>query len=114
MLISYTGRVTMITLCGAVLSVALINGVPELLPDASPGQVAALRWEILAIVAGLIFLTGWKTNRTKVMRKGIDGRPVKGVPNTIFFVPLQYWAFFYLALIGAAIVTWTRQERIGH
>lgn len=102
----------MVTLIAAVLSVALINGLPAIFHGAGAGLIAVLRWMFLAAFGALIFFVGWKTNQKKVMRDGFNGNPVEGVPNTIFFLPLQYWAFFYLVLIGAAIVAWTHQEAI--
>lgn len=111
-MIIYTGWVTMVTLIGAVLSVALVNGLPTLLPGSGPGLISALRWLLLIVFGAVIFLVGWKTNQKKVMRVGFRGNPVAGVPNTIFFIPLQYWAFFYLLLIGTAIIAWTDQESL--
>lgn len=109
-MIIYTGWVTAVTIICAVLSTALIHELADLMKGSSLSTIAALRWTLLIVVGIAIFIVGYLTNRKKVMRAGLKGQPVEGAPNTIFFVPLQYWAVLYLGLIGTAIVTWASQE----
>ncbi|MDF3059385.1 MAG: hypothetical protein K0R17_3600 [Rariglobus sp.] len=111
-MIFYTGWVTLVVIIGAVLSVALLNSLRFLGPEIAPGTIALLRWSLLFLFGAVIFVIGWLTNQKKVLRMGSSGKTVKGVPNTIFFVPLQYWAVFYWVLIGVAISRWTSVEAL--
>ena len=106
----------MVTLMGATLSVLLLHELPDMLEGAGTTAISALRWLTLLVVSAAIFFVGWKTNQKKVMRAGfgMSGVPKESSPNTIFYIPLQYWSFFYLVLFASAIVVWTKQETLGH
>jgi hypothetical protein len=108
--IFYTGWVTMVTLIGAALSLWLAHDMPALLKGSSPSSIAALRWSLAIAVSIAIFVVGWITNRKKVTRMGPSGKAVEGAPNTVFFVPLQYWAFVYSFMLTCAIMVWQTQE----
>ncbi len=108
-MIFYSGWVTAVTMVLAALSLFLAHEVPSL-AEGSPGSVAPIRWTIAVVTAVLIFVIGLLSNRKKVTRMGASGKQVEGAPNTIFFVPLQYAAFFYLFLMTCAILVWQTQE----
>jgi hypothetical protein len=109
-MIIYTGWVTMVIFIVAALSLWLAHDMPALLEGSSSPVIAALRWTVAIGLSVVIFVVGWITNRKKVTRTGPSGKPVEGAPNTIFFVPLQYWAFVYLFLLTCAILVWQTQE----
>ena len=109
-MVMYTGLVTLGILIAAALWAALLHELPGLLPEGSSSTLLAVRLILLVFFTILIFMVGVLTNRRKVRRAGFKGTPFEGAPNTIFFIPLQYWAFVYLVLIGTAIFSWTNQE----
>lgn len=105
---------TKITVIGAIASIAPLNGVPELFSGINSEVTLALRWLLLIVFSVAIFLIGWKTNKKKVSRVDIFNKPIEGAPNTLFFIPLQYWAFAYLALFGFVIIAWHKTEVLGN
>ena len=107
-----TGWVSNVTYIAAILWTTLLYALPSILEGSSPSTIAWLRWTLLVFFSAVIFVVGVKTNRKKIMRKGLDGKLVLGYPNTIYFVRLQYWAFFYIILIGTAIGAWTNTEAL--
>ena len=108
-MIFYTGWVTAVTMVLAAMSLFLTHEVPNL-TEGDAGSAAAIRWTIAGVTAVFIFVTGLVTNRKKVTRMGASGKLIEGAPNTVFFVPLQYAAFFYLFLMTCAILVWQTQE----
>ncbi len=110
----HTGRTSFYVLLGACFSGMVINEVYLFRPWLQPKEIALVRWSLLAGFSALIFWIGCRSNRTQVMRPGIGGKQVMGAPNTIYFIPLQYWAFVYFGIIGSGITAWTLQEAARH
>ncbi len=73
-------------------------------------EIAVIRWTALVLFCGVIFTAGWRSNRKKAMRRSPTGKMMLGSPNTIFFMPLQYWAFIYLLLLARAITVWQTKK----
>ena len=105
----FTGKVSFAAIVAAALFAWFLQEVPAIFSK-SGWSVAMIRWPALMLFAAAVFVAGWFANPKKAMRRGPDGKVALGSPNTIFHVPLQYWAFIYLFGLSCAIMVWQTKE----
>jgi hypothetical protein len=101
----FTGKVSFAAIVGAALFAWFLQEVPSIF-SGGESDVAIIRWTSLILFSGAVFVLGRAVNKKKGLRKGPDGKMALGSPNTIFHVPLQYWAFIYLFGLSCAILVW--------
>lgn len=105
----FTGKVSLAALILGAFFAWFLQEMPSLI-HGGDADVATARWFVLMLFCFAVFIVGQASNRKKAMRRGPDGKMMLGSPNTIFHVPLQYWAFIYFFGLGCAILVWQSKE----
>lgn len=102
----YTGSFTAVWVLFAGLSTWLLKELPRLVEAETLAQGARYRWLALAALSVVFGVSAWLTNRRHVMRAGPNRTVVKGPPNTLYYVRLEYWAVAYSVVMGVALSFW--------
>jgi hypothetical protein len=106
----FTGKISFAAIVAGAFFAWFLQEVPAICGGRDSSMITAIRWVALMLFSSGIFVAGWLSNRKKAMRDGPDGKMILGSPNTIFHVPLQYWAFIYLFGLSCAIMIWQTQK----